>query len=144
MDRSYTSRAFPTRKKLFMSQGHIYIITVGIVKMAPLLFYLRIFQFETKFRVVWWILSVINILWIPVILLTTLFTTILPKKHATKNDLSKPEIAQYIGQVVSNVGIDLLILLLPLPMISKLPLTWRRKIEIVLIFMLGYWWVKLS
>ena len=47
----------------------------------------------------------------------------------------------FLGTAIPNVITDIFLLLLPLPMLWRLYISWRSKIGLILVFFSGYWFV---
>ncbi|KAI9895031.1 MAG: hypothetical protein M1814_000255 [Vezdaea aestivalis] len=119
----------------------IYPFMIGTVKIAILVFYLRIFSVR-KFKNIAWGLIIFVLLWILAgILLVTLqcmplnhFWERINPKHQGECIDALPGI---ITLTATNVASDFAILLLPIPFVWKLKVTLREKVIISSIFLLG-------
>ncbi|KAF4629745.1 hypothetical protein G7Y89_g8399 [Cudoniella acicularis] len=114
-------------------------LTLG--KCSALLFYHRIFaKSSTWFRYSLWAAQAMVFAWWIGIMLGTVFMCHpiskgwLPLGDGYCNDISQ----LWIGSAVPSVAVDLIILLLPLPMLFKLQMSRIRRILVVGIFVCGY------
>ena len=121
-------------------------IGVTLPKASVLFFYVRIFTTQNKwFRRAVYLAHALNIgWWLSAIARCLLFCDPVHKYWDTKTPgFCRPSNSLYIGSAVPSVAIDLIILLLPLPVISTLSLKFSRKILVSGVFVCGYLWVLL-
>lgn len=114
---------------------------MAIAKTSVLLFYTRVFGMRnTKFKYAIWSVHAMNIAWAIGTLLSVLFIC---------NPISKAwEFLQpgsclnftqlWLGNGLPNLIIDVIILVLPVPMLWQLKMKWARKIQIIGVFACGY------
>ena len=118
----------------------VYNTGLSLVKLSVVLFYFRIFRDIQLYRYALWIASFLVVAWCIGINLMAIFYCIpvqayweLTPGHCI------PSGRGFLGTTISNVLLDAVILLLPLPMLWKLHLDMKRKIAIGAIFVCGYW-----
>ena len=122
--------------------SHPYSLALFLAKMSALLFYARVFHITTRFCIALYATAALNTAWI----IGVEVSGNLIKKRMAKPGIRQTQVAvrQYEGQVATNVAIDVVILLLPLPILWSLQTNRRRKTELFLIFILGYRFVAHS
>lgn len=123
-----------------------YDIGLCLAKASALLFFSRVFTRQTHttwFNYALWTAHGLNVAW----LLGIIFGTIFMCDPVAKNYV--PDLpgrcgdtgALWIGSAVPSVLIDLIVLILPLPKIWGLQMSFAKKSGITLVFFLGYWCV---
>ncbi|KAI0101406.1 hypothetical protein GGR51DRAFT_575064 [Nemania sp. FL0031] len=111
-------------------------VPLATVKISILLFYNRIFQ-NRKFAVCVWVAIAIVSLW-GVIFIVLVITQVDPISQSWKGGrLRYDSSALGLAQIGTSVGLDLVVLMFPLPMIYRLPMSASKKLSITLIFWLG-------
>jgi hypothetical protein len=138
----------PRILKLLYIAYLFYGFSLTVTKSATLVFFSRVFPSYTVSR--WWIRAIwathaLNIAWLLGYTFVIIFQC---KPIAFFWDMSLEgtcarQINIYIGSAVPSVIIDLIILILPVPMLLHLQTSKARKAGIILIFVLGYGYVKL-
>ncbi|CAG8949307.1 hypothetical protein HYFRA_00004933 [Hymenoscyphus fraxineus] len=122
---------------LFAGQ-FLYLFSVGLVKISIVLFYKKIFATAAFVRVANAVLVVLG-LWITAFFFATLFQA-WPIKHAWtgvgRNLIDYP--AMYLALGSTDLVLDIIILLLPIPMIKNLNIQPRRKFILGGILGLGF------
>jgi len=117
----------------------LYVTLTILVKVSLLVFYLRLFP-QRKFRIACWIVLAYilagSIAW-----LFTLFFQCLPISanwniYAKDPNCHNVQIIQYLSAAM-HISQNLLILLLPLPIVVKLKVDLRKKVSLVAMFSLG-------
>ena len=121
----------------------VYDTSITIIRMSVLLFYHRIFGKEHRFKMALWITMVILVAWYIAITALAVFQCSPVKKQF---DLTIPGhclsfYGTFIGVTVPNFFIDVLLLLLPVPMLWNLKIKKTKKIALTANFLLGYWLV---
>lgn len=112
-----------------------------MIRLSILCFYLRIFPQRTFKRIIYAI-AVGNIVYGITFILVSVFQCIPVQAAWTRWDgtvLAKCVDANALGWTSAgiNIALDSIILILPLPGLTKLVMSWRQKIHILLIFGLG-------
>ena len=114
---------------------------LSLSKASVLFFYARVFTTQTRwFKYGLWLAHGLNFCWwLSAVARVLLFCAPVQKywEFALPGFCRSSE-SLYIGSAVPSVIIDLFILLLPLPLMSKLSLKLGRKILIIGIFLCGY------
>ncbi|KAI1816159.1 hypothetical protein GGS20DRAFT_263282 [Poronia punctata] len=127
----------------------VYGFALSATKASALLFYRRIFASEASpswFNYTLWITHVLNIMWLVAYTGVVIFQCT-PVARFWDPSLVGTCVQQsgiYIGSAVPSVVIDLIILLIPLPLLWKLQMSRVRKIGIGVVFVLGYSVVVIS
>jgi len=116
----------------------IYNLTLGLLKITILIFYLRLFPYK-QFRQWTWATMVFIFAVVSILLGLAVFQC-KPIAHFWNKDIAGKCIS-YDGVVFSAASLiiftDILIVCLPIPVIRKLNLTSRRKLGVLLMFALG-------
>ncbi|KAI0876614.1 hypothetical protein GGS24DRAFT_498736 [Hypoxylon argillaceum] len=117
-----------------------YSACILLLKLSALLLYARIFKSSPAFRRASWIIGVILTLWWAIL-------TIVPWLfcHPIEKSLNiflpgtcDHPISWYYISALLNFVADLVVLIMPTPIIWKLQMTLRKKISISLVFLIGY------
>ncbi|KAI1095501.1 hypothetical protein F5B19DRAFT_439760 [Rostrohypoxylon terebratum] len=125
--------------EIFFTIQILWAISSSLVKLSILFFYQRVFGILRYVRFIAWFLIALVIIWmIGVTIAHALECTPIAKSW----DVSLPghcldTVSLYMVGSISDVVMDFLILILPLPAIARLQMPMSRKIELVLIFALG-------
>ncbi|TGJ81017.1 hypothetical protein E0Z10_g7735 [Xylaria hypoxylon] len=117
-----------------------YSACILFLKFSALLLYARIFKSSPVFRRTLWIVGVILTVWWAILTLVPwLFC------HPIEKDLNvflpgvcDHPLSWYYASALINAVADLVVLILPTPIIWKLQMTMRKKISISLVFLIGY------
>ena len=129
----------PHLAKLVIINNNLWALAVNITKASILAQYLRVFSCRTV-RLLCYILYVALV---PAVLWSIFAGTFLCRPVAKLWNPSIPGECMsaqtyWLSAAGINIGLDFLVLLLPLPAITSLHLPRRQKICIVLIFLLGF------
>ena len=119
----------------------VYDTSITIIRMSVVLFYRRIFGKDRRFRMALWVTVAILIAWYIAITVLAVFQCSPVKKQF---DYTIPGsclsfYGTFIGVTVPNFFIDVILLLLPVPMLWKLKIKKAKKIALTANFLLGYW-----
>jgi hypothetical protein len=135
----------PLMKTLLAAQI-IYPTAIGVCRMSALLFCSRVFR--TRMSPTWFKHGIIiahsfNMAWIIAVTVDKFFMC---RPFAKSWDSRIPGncssvISYWLGSAISSVVIDLIVLVLPLPIIWKLSLSQGRKAALSTVFVCGYWYV---
>ncbi|MCJ1246595.1 hypothetical protein MMC30_003804 [Trapelia coarctata] len=115
------------------------LLAVGPTKFSVLMFYRRIFR-GRLFSIASWSLIAAVIAWTIAFFFGNLLECIPISINWTgsgSDDTCVNEVPMYLAQAYADVATDVLILVLPMPMIWKLQMPMRRKVAISGIFFLG-------
>ncbi|KAL6229407.1 hypothetical protein BDW75DRAFT_235227 [Aspergillus navahoensis] len=133
--------------KLLWAVYIIFTIGASTAKASALFFYARVFtQTRSRFRYSLWILQALNVLW----LLGTLFAVIFmcsPISRAWDRLMPghcRSPSGMWLGSGISSVFIDVLILVLPIPILWGLQMKPFRKFLAVFVIVLGHLVVVVS
>ena len=126
--------------KLLFAIDLVYITSITFIRISVVLFYYRIFGKDRWYKRSLWITFSILVSWWIAISLLAIFRC---SPVARQWDYSIPGHCYSLhgtcmGVTVSNVFLDLLILILPLPMLSRLQINMKKKPALIANFMLGY------
>ncbi|KAH6640282.1 hypothetical protein F5144DRAFT_559867 [Chaetomium tenue] len=120
---------------IFISSCYVQF-PLGAVKIAVLLFYMRVFPTPMFRTVVWCVIGVVSVWSVLFFLLVLLELDPIAFPLMTAN-LRLDSTAIGLGQVASSFALDILVLCLPIPVIARLHMKWERKVAVALIFWLG-------
>ena len=133
--------------KILFAGYFAYDIALAITKCSALLFFSRVFprrQSSSWFNWALYTMHALNCAWLVGILIGTAFIC----RPVAKNWIPSlpgqcgPPSDLWIGSAVPSAFIDICILLLPLPKVWSLQLSRARRLGIIGVFMLGYWYVQ--
>jgi hypothetical protein len=131
----------PILKRLF-AVYYCYNAGLTVAKASCLLFYTRIFsapRTSTWLSRAIWITHALNFgVWMGSVLLVSFNYN---PKSQTSTGYRPSTVAMWLSSAVPGVLIDLVLLILPLPMIWKLRINRGRKIAVLGVFVCGYWYV---
>ncbi|RWA07533.1 hypothetical protein EKO27_g7562 [Xylaria grammica] len=121
----------------------VYDFTLFLTKTSALFFYHRVFvrhMHRTWFNYALWIVHFFNVSWLLGIVFGTIFMCDPVAKGYNPNlpGYCSPIGELWIGSAVPSVAIDLFILLLPVPKIWGLEISFAKKSGITVVFALGY------
>ncbi|RAL67379.1 hypothetical protein DID88_008135 [Monilinia fructigena] len=125
---------------ILFSNYFFWPIGVTLAKFSVLCLYARIFNVNYTFRIALWITGAINLAWTIFVIISGIFQCT-PVKKAWKPLLPGHCIdfyAWYIAIAATSFFVDLIILILPMPLLFKLRLSLTRKVCVTLLFLLGY------
>lgn len=118
-----------------------YTTTIWLIKVSALLLYARIFKVKRSFTVMLWVVGAIVTAWwvvaeiVPWTFCHPIAKAVNPLMKGRCGDAS----AWYTALAFINAFFDLVILLLPMPVIWNMHMTLHKRIIITLVFLLGYW-----
>lgn len=125
---------------LYITQP-LYIVALLFAKVSAILFYFRVFNVAPWFRWSAYVTMFLTIGWAISLLCVALFQC-RPIHKAWDQEVPGTCIdpfAGYTANAVPNVVTDILILLLPMPILWKLKTGWKRRVGFAFVFFLGYW-----
>lgn len=119
----------------------VYNTGLSLVKLSVLLFYIRIFKSIRTYRIAFWIVGIIIVGWCIAINFLALFTCVPVQKawNRTTPGHCLDTHQTFLGATISNILVDFIILILPMPMLWQLHIETRRKFGLVGVFAAGYW-----
>lgn len=121
--------------------------SMSLVKIAILLFYYRIFKVSQRLLIAIWVMGTVIICWYITSVLVGCFQCY-PARFLWDRTIPGgkciPEDALWIGSSVSSLVTDAAILAVPMPIIWNMRVTWRQRIAISAVFLLGSLYVFIS
>lgn len=127
--------------KLLWAIYYIFDTGTAVSKSSALFFYARIFGVtNTRFKYALWLVHAMNIAWLIAILLSVTFMCN-PVEKAWKPALDGHCLNTgllWTGSGITSLIIDVIILVLPLPMLWKLQMKAIRRVQITGVFICGY------
>ena len=121
-----------------------YNIGLTLAKLSVVLFYARCFgSVSWSFRLVLFVTALAVVAWGIIFVFLDIFTCT-PVRRAW--DISVPGhciafvAGEALGSAISNVAVDVFLLLLPMPMLWPLQMSTTRKVSLAVAFALGYWY----
>ena len=127
--------------KVLWSLFWLYHIQLWLSKLSALAFYARIFGSGNKtFRLALWAVTGLICTWIVAVLVSLILQCNPPQQawERTNRDACHDPYNWLLASGVSDLILDLIILLLPLPMIWRLRVKQSRKALIIGVFISGY------
>ncbi|TGO20459.1 hypothetical protein BPAE_0294g00050 [Botrytis paeoniae] len=118
----------------------LYATVILMIKISALLLYTRLFKINRKFTITLWVVATIATVW-------WVITSIIPWSfcHPIKKDINPfipgvcdENISWFMASAFINATMDLVILILPMPVIWRLQASLRKKLIISLVLLLGY------
>ncbi|KAK8036949.1 hypothetical protein PG991_001263 [Apiospora marii] len=119
----------------------VYAICIFLIKASALLFYARIFNRSKRFRTILWGFGAAVAGWFLCTALVPWFNCRPTRKTIDPfiPGVCFDRMNWFLSSCVINTTLDLAILIMPVPQIWKLQMTTRRKVQVTLVFLLGYW-----
>lgn len=118
----------------------LYVTGLTLVKLSVLLFYVRVFRTVQAYRVAFWIVGLIVVAWCVAQSFVALLACI-PIQSAWDSSIPGRCVsmeAASVGSSVTDILTDFILLVLPVPMVWNLQISFRRKIGVVGVFIAGY------
>ncbi|CZR68219.1 uncharacterized protein PAC_18118 [Phialocephala subalpina] len=126
--------------KHFYIAENIYVVVLGLTKISILAFYLRIFQHQEWFRIGVHTLICITILSTAIISILTIFQCH-PVTYFWDKDIKDGACLNQNALAYANSGMsiaqDIMIIVLPIPVVVKLNMDIRRKVGVAFMFAVG-------
>ena len=120
----------------------IYDISITLPKISALLFYARVFGTQQKlFRYALYVTHGLAVAWLITVSLIGVFLCDPVKKQwePTTKGHCHPNTLLWLTSAIPSVVIDLILLLLPLPMLWRLQMKTSRRLLVMTVFGCGYW-----
>ena len=121
----------------------LYNTGLTLVKLSVLMFYRRVFGITRAKLIIYWIVGALLVGWFVAINFLNLFACT-PVAKSWEHNLpgsctdSKMDL---IGTAIPNIFTDLILLILPMPVLWRLQMGLSRKLALAGVFAVGYWWV---
>ena len=127
--------------KLLFIENLIYNTGLTVIKMSVLLFYVRVFGIVLVYRFIFWIVAFLIIGWgISMNCMAAFGCAPIDKAwNSTLPGHCDSLDKTLLGTAISNVVIDFILLVLPVPMLWRLRMEISNKIALVAFFSAGYW-----
>ena len=128
---------------LIFITSNISAVSITLPKLSILFFYHRIFQRTHRwFFVSIWIIGGISVGWMLTSWLTIIFQcrTIKDDFRPHPHGYCIPQWKLFLGTAIPSTIVDLVILVLPLPLLAGLQVPPKRKILLTAVFLCGYWY----
>jgi hypothetical protein len=121
----------------------MYLAAMGLIKISILFFYLRIFP-DKDFRMIVYVVMGLCVAYSTSFILVSIFQC-RPVNLAWRRWDGMPKgghcnniNAQGWCSAVFNIVLDVIVIVLPMRQLSKLALTWRKKVGVMLMFSVGF------
>lgn len=117
-----------------------YASVIFLIKISALLMYARIFKIELKFVITLWVVGAVNAIWwiiqliVPWMFCNPVQKDVNPFLPGTCSAASP----WYLGSACINAFFDLIILILPVPVVWSMQMAVSKRISVIIIFVLGY------
>jgi hypothetical protein len=119
---------------------NIYVVSLGLTKLSILLFYLRIFQHQPWFRISVFTMISIIVLSTAIISLLTIFQC-QPVQYFWNKDIRSGSCLDENALAYVNSGMsivqDIIIIVLPIPVVLKLNMDTKKKVGVAFMFAVG-------
>lgn len=113
---------------------------ISSVKISILMLYMRLFHINKTFRIVCWVIIVIQALWFVAVTLSGLLYC-MPLAYAWDKTIPGGkcgnDLQAYLGAHITNLLLDIAVAIAPIPVLFKLQMKRAKKIEIMGVFALG-------
>lgn len=120
---------------------NLYGFSMSLIRISVTLFYARIFRYSRTFHAILWINGVLNVIYFILwTILNTWSLMIALHKLEGRRD-PHPQISGQIWTTLAAVILDLIVLILPLPLLRILRISMVRKVGVYATFLLGYVYV---
>ena len=119
---------------------HVYNIGLTLVKLSVLLFYVRVLGKNKVHRIRFWIVGFLLLGWFVGITLVV-FLTCTPLEKLWDDSIPGRCLSvqsTFIGAAVANILMDVILLMLPMPIVWRLQMKTTRKIVLTGVFVAGY------
>lgn len=122
----------------------LYATCIWLIKISALLMFARIFKLSRAFRTCLWSVGTYVTVWFLCTLIVPWFNCSPARKTLDPliPGVCADRVPWFLSSALINAFNDLLILLLPMPLIWRLHMTLPRKISVTVEFILGYWYVS--
>ena len=126
--------------KILFATEIVYDTSITLIRLSVILFYQRIFGRQRHFRFALWITGAILVAWYIAITVTAIFQCSPIQKQW---DYALPGYCHslygtFIGITVATLFVDVILLLLPMPMLWKLQIKTTKKIALIANFLIAY------
>lgn len=132
--------------KIVFASGYLFNTGLVLPKFSVLFFYNRIFgKSSTWFYNLIWVAASLNLAWLITTYFCAAFQCNPPQAAWTTVPGAKciPIGRIYVGTSTVSTIIDLIIILMPVPMLIGLQATKTRRALVLIVFLTGYWYVPL-
>ncbi|KAL8764616.1 MAG: hypothetical protein Q9194_006944 [Teloschistes cf. exilis] len=131
--------------------GYLYIVAITAAKMSLLLFLYRIFHVDKRFRIAAWITGGILVLWSLITILLAIFSCRPIKASWDLKVRMDPKTVCYpkaydVSNVYGfcNVITDVVLIVLPIPLVWKMQVTLKKKFAVATVFATGALYVPMN
>jgi len=135
---------YQTFAKIIWAMGFLIFPSFGLSKLSILFFYKKIFAISRRFVIIAWIAIALIIMWIIAFFFARIFMCVPVEANwrlnlfRTESEPCVDRVMLFWGVTLSDTLTDVFILALPWPEIWGMHLSFSRKMEIAVVFMLGY------
>ncbi|KAI5917889.1 hypothetical protein F4810DRAFT_627735 [Camillea tinctor] len=118
----------------------LYSLCIWLIKISALLLYARIFKITRRFRIALWCVGGWVTAWFVCTAIVPWFNCSPVRKTIDPFILGQcfDRMGWFLASAFINAITDLIILILPIPVVWQLQMTLRRKISVIFVFLLGY------
>ena len=129
--------------RLLYADYPLYDTAITLPRFSALCFYARVFNARGNkiLRIALWVTAALNVGWLIFAIVSSIFQCT-PIDKTWKPDIDGHCINTYewwMGSAISSVIIDLIILLIPMPILWRLQVRPLRKFLLLGVFICGYW-----
>lgn len=117
-----------------------YATVIFLIKISALLMYARIFKVEMKFMITLRVVGALNVAWwiLQLIIPWTFCHPIQKDVDPFHPGTCESASAWYLASAFINAFDDLVVLILPIPIVWSMQMAVHKRISVILIFVLGY------
>ena len=118
----------------------VYNTGLSLVKLSVILFYGRVFGKVTYYKRALWLTGFLVVAWLIANNLLAILQCIPVQSYwegGPRHCITAE--SSFLGTTITNILIDVIILILPLPGLWKLHISFRRKLALIGVFICGYW-----
>ena len=121
----------------------VYNTGLSLVKLSVILFYLRVFNNTRTYKILLWATAGLIIAWCIGNNLLAIFECVPVQSYWNLHPGHCITSSGFLGTTITNVAVDVIILILPLPKLWNLQLQRSRKLALIGVFVCGYWYFTL-
>ena len=143
-DESQAKRPMSTLVEASIIQRILYLIGLALAKTSVLLFYHRVFGSISRRFQVSLSFTAFAVLALPVVTISLIVFGCTPLRRVWNPTVPGHCLdthAEEVGVTISDVVIDLVLLLMPLPMLWRLQVSKAKRVHLIVVFVIGYWCV---
>ena len=123
--------------------ANIYGFTMSLIRISVTIFYARIFRYSRTFHILLWINGALNVIFFILWTILSTWDSVITLHKLEGHEEPHMAISGQIWMTLPAAVLDLIVLILPLPLLRILRISNARKVGVYATFMLGYAYVLL-